>query len=166
MAGESSASVCQAAECPRHGRRFSGDHPGRCREVESLVAKFSKMVDVERIERRFAEIVADLGLIDADGDLVADIDHRMAAAVGGDDAYRAGLTRSVMDLMVFLAGAYRSGSWGPPYNRDSPDRWRYGYRYRPGGGVPLTAHSPSTLHRPSQSARYPGPSKRIGFREP
>ena len=63
----------------------------------------TKTVDVERVERRFAETSADLGLMDADGTLVADIDRRLAeAAAGGGDAYRAGLARYVIDLMVIL----------------------------------------------------------------
>ncbi|MDE0096446.1 MAG: hypothetical protein OXN16_15040 [Gammaproteobacteria bacterium] len=63
------------------------------------------MVDVERLERRFAETVADLGLMDADGVLVADIDRQLAETANGGDGYRAGLARYALDLMVVLDGA-------------------------------------------------------------
>ena len=67
------------------------------------------MVDVERLERRFAETVADLGLMDADGVLVVDIDRRLAEVAGGDDVYRAGLARYAIDLMTMLDKADWSG---------------------------------------------------------
>ncbi|MDE0096887.1 MAG: hypothetical protein OXN16_06800 [Gammaproteobacteria bacterium] len=67
--------------------------------------KLPKMVDVERTERRFAETVFELGLMDPEGVLVADIDRRLAEVAGGDDRYRAGLARYAIDLMVMLDNA-------------------------------------------------------------
>ena len=80
---------------PRNVQRLA---PG----VLKLVAKLRSMVDVERLERRFAETVADLGLMDADGTLGVDIDRQLAEVAGGDDPYRAGLARFATDLMVML----------------------------------------------------------------
>ena len=62
-----------------------------------------------RAERRFAETVADLGLMDADGVLVPDIDRQLAEIANGGDGYRAALARYALDLMVILDGADWSG---------------------------------------------------------
>ena len=74
-----------------------------------MIVILSKMVDVERVERRFAETVADLGLMDADGTLVADIDRRLAEMTNGGDGYRAGLARYAIDLLVIMDRADWSG---------------------------------------------------------
>ena len=95
----------------------SGPIPG----VLTLIPDLSKMVDMERVERRLAETVADLGLMDADGALVADIDRQLAEIANGGDGYRAGLARYALDLMVILDGAdwteYGAGSGDPEPTR-------------------------------------------------
>ena len=60
--------------------------------------------------------MAELGLMDADGTLVADIDCRLAEIANGGDGYRAGLARYAIDLMVILDGADWSG-----YGEESRD---------------------------------------------
>ncbi|MDE0095008.1 MAG: hypothetical protein OXN16_11935 [Gammaproteobacteria bacterium] len=53
--------------------------------------------------------MADLGLMDADGVLVPDIDRQLAEIANGGDGYRAALARYALDLMVILDGADWSG---------------------------------------------------------
>lgn len=76
-----------------------------------MIVKLPGMVDAAQLERRFAETLADLGLVGADGVLAADIDCRLSESAGGEDAYRAGLARYALDLMVMLEGANRSNGY-------------------------------------------------------
>lgn len=59
--------------------------------IWKLVVRIPKIVDVERLERRFAEIMADLRLVDADG--CPDRRHRpsVGGGTGDDDSCRTGL---------------------------------------------------------------------------
>lgn len=91
--------------------------PGIIRPVPesgNLIVNLTKTVDLERVERRFAETVADLGLMDADSTLVADIDRRLAEITNEGDGYRAGLARYAIDLLVIMDGADWSGYGGEP----------------------------------------------------
>jgi len=83
-------------------------------ESGTLIVMLPKMLDVERLERRFAETVADLGLMDADGVLVADIDRRLAEMTRNGDGYRAGLARYAIDLLAMMDRADWSGYGGKP----------------------------------------------------
>lgn len=60
------------------------------------------MVDVERVERRFAETVFELGLMDPEGNLADSIDQELAAIANGDDGHRAALARYAIELMDIL----------------------------------------------------------------
>ncbi|MDE0095493.1 MAG: hypothetical protein OXN16_09425 [Gammaproteobacteria bacterium] len=61
-------------------------------------------VDIERTERRFAETVFELGLMDPEGNLADCIDRELAAIANGGDGHRAALARYAIDLMDILDG--------------------------------------------------------------
>ena len=60
------------------------------------------MVDIERVERRFAETVFELGLMDSDGNLENDLDRKLAEIAGEDDDHRTALTKYAIELMDIL----------------------------------------------------------------
>ena len=62
----------------------------------------SIVVDIERVERRFAETVFELGLMDSDGNLDNDLDRKLAGIAGGDDEHRATLAKYAIDLLDIL----------------------------------------------------------------
>ena len=59
-------------------------------------------VDIERVERRFAETVFELGLMDPEGNLADGIDRELAAIANGDGGHRAALARYALDLMDII----------------------------------------------------------------
>lgn len=60
------------------------------------------MVDIERVERRFAETVFELGLMDSDGNLDNDLDRKLAVITGEDDEHRTALAKYAIELMDIL----------------------------------------------------------------
>ena len=68
----------------------------------AYICRVCIVVDIERVERRFAETVLELGLIDPDGNLDDDLDRKLAGVVGGDDEHRAALARYAIELMDIL----------------------------------------------------------------
>lgn len=59
-------------------------------------------VDIERVERRFAETVYELGLMDPEGNLADGIDRELAAIANGGDGHRAALARYAIELMDII----------------------------------------------------------------
>lgn len=57
----------------------------------------SIVVDIERVERWFAETVPELGLIDPDGNPDDDLDRKLAAFAGDDVECRATLARYAIE---------------------------------------------------------------------
>lgn len=73
---------------------------------------FEMAVDIERVERRFAETVFELGLMDPEGNLADGIDRELAATANGGDGHRAALARYAIELMDILDNADWSGYGG------------------------------------------------------
>ena len=60
------------------------------------------MIDIERVERRFAETVFELGLMDPEGNLDDDTDRKLAGIAGGNDGHRAILAKYAIELMDIM----------------------------------------------------------------
>ena len=60
------------------------------------------VIDIERVERRFAETVFELGLMDPEGNLDGDLDRKLAGIAGGNDGHRAVLAKYAIELMDIL----------------------------------------------------------------
>ena len=60
------------------------------------------MVDIERLERRLGETLFDLGLMGQEGDVIDDIDRRLAEIANGGDEHRAELARYAIEIMDTL----------------------------------------------------------------
>ncbi|MDE0095157.1 MAG: hypothetical protein OXS40_02070 [Gammaproteobacteria bacterium] len=71
---------------------------------------------MERVERRYAETVFELGLMDPDGNLADDIDRQLAEIANGDDGHRAALARYAIDLMDILDGIPEWAALGPDHD--------------------------------------------------
>ena len=59
----------------------------------------SIVVDIERVERRFAETVFELGLMNPEGNPDDDLDRKLSAIAGGNDEHHAVLAKYAIELM-------------------------------------------------------------------
>ena len=60
------------------------------------------VIDIERVERRFAETVFELGLMDSEGNLDDDLDRKLAEIAGSEDRHRATLAKYALELMDIM----------------------------------------------------------------
>ena len=60
------------------------------------------VIDIERVERRFAETVFELGLMDPEGNPDDDLDRKLAEIAGGNDEHHAVLAKYAIELMDIL----------------------------------------------------------------
>ncbi len=100
------------------------------------------MVDFERVERRFAETVCELGLMDPDSNLDGNLDRNLVGTAGGDDGHRTALANYAIGLTDIL-GRLPEG-WTPGSGRRARGNSRMS-RFRPDWKLYRILYQPDLL---------------------